>query len=242
MLRLENISGGYRENQPVLKGINLTVKENEVVAIVGQNGAGKSTLAKAVMNMLPFLSGDIYFKEENIRKKNTQEIVNSGLSFFMQGGRIFHHLTVEENLDFAGISLQKKEFQKLKEEVKSYFNLFQNSQNGRFSLKASYLSGGEQHQLALAMIMLKMPDFLILDEPSAGLSPANVKKLYDSLSKIKESRNISILLIEQNVQFAFEFSDRLTLLRQGEIEKKNMDLKDIEKNYFEKNMAYKPGG
>jgi len=232
MLRLENISGGYRENQPVLKGINLTVKENEVVAIVGQNGAGKSTLAKAIMNMLPFLSGDIYLKKENIRKKNTQEIVNSGLSFFMQGGRIFHHLTVEENLNFAGLSLPKKEFEKRKEDVKSYFDLFKNSQNGRSSLKASFLSGGEQHQLALAMVMLKMPDFLILDEPSAGLSPGNVKKLYDSLSKIKENRNISILLIEQNVQIAYEFSDILMLLQQGIIEKKDIKLKEIEKEYF----------
>lgn len=234
MLRLENISGGYRENHPILKGINLTVKENEVVAIVGQNGAGKSTLAKAIMNMLPFLSGDIYFKKENIRKKSTQEIVNSGLGFFIQGGRIFAHLTVEENLNFAGMYLLKKEFQKRKEEVKSYFNLFGNSQNGRSSLKASYLSGGEQHQLALAMVMLKKPDFLILDEPSAGLSPGNVKKLYDSLNKIKNSKDISILLIEQNVQFAYKFSDRLTLLRQGIIEKKGMNLKEIEKEYFDK--------
>lgn len=232
MLRLENISGGYRENQPVLKGINLTVKENEVVAIVGQNGAGKSTLAKAVMHMLPFLSGDIYLKEENIRNKNTQEIVNSGLSFFMQGGRIFHHLTVEENLNFAGLSLPKKEFEKRKEDVKSYFDLFKNSQNGRSSLQASYLSGGEQHQLALAMVMMKNPDFLILDEPSAGLSPGNIKKLYESLNQIKENRNIGILLIEQNVQFAYKFSDRLILLRQGKIVKTKFELKEIEKEYF----------
>ncbi len=121
MLRLENISGGYRENQPVLKGINLTIKENEVVAIVGQNGAGKSTLAKAIVNMLPFLSGDIYFKQENIRKKNTQEIMNSGLSFFMQGGRIFHHLTVEENLDFAGISLKKKRISEIQKRSEIIF-------------------------------------------------------------------------------------------------------------------------
>ncbi len=117
--------------------------------------------------------------------------------------------------------------------MKSYFNLFQNSQNGRSSLKASYLSGGEQHQLALAMVMLKKPDFLILDEPSAGLSPGNVKNLYDSLSKIKENRNISILLIEQNIRFADEFSDMLMLLQQGIIEKKDITLKEIENKFFE---------
>ena len=97
MLKLENITGGYTKNNPILKGINLTVAENEVVAIVGQNGAGKSTLAKAIMNMLPFVSGNIYFNSELLNTKTTHEIVNKGLNFFMQGGRIFPHLTVEEN-------------------------------------------------------------------------------------------------------------------------------------------------
>ena len=103
MLKLENITGGYFKNNPILKGIDLTVAENEVVAIVGQNGAGKST----------------------------QEIVNSGINFFLQGGRIFPHLTVEENLAFAGMGLSKKSFRLRKEEVMSYFDLFKNAGNGR---------------------------------------------------------------------------------------------------------------
>jgi ABC-type branched-subunit amino acid transport system ATPase component len=242
MLKIEKLYGGYTEEASILKAINLQVNENETVAIVGQNGAGKSTLAKAIINMIPFISGNIYFKGENIRKKRTEDIINSGLNYFMQGGKIFPHLTVEENLNFSGISLSKKEILLRKEEVKSYFDLFKNSQNGRFSLEASYLSGGEQHQLALAMVMIKDPEFLILDEPSAGLSPGNVKKLYDSLSKIKKERKISILLIEQNVRFAYKFSDRVTLLKQGKIEKSHMDLREIEKEYFEKNTSDKSGG
>ena len=242
MLKIENIYGGYRENTPILKAINLIVNQNETVAIVGQNGAGKSTLAKAIINMIPFISGNIYFKGQNITKKRTQKIINSGLYYFMQGGRIFPHLSVEKNLSFAGMSLSKKEFLKQKEDIKSYFDVFKNSQNGRLSLKASYLSGGEQHQLALAMIIMKNPEFLILDEPSAGLSPGNVKRLYDCLRKIKEDRKISILLIEQNVQFAYKFSDRVTLLKQGKIEKSEMDIMDIEREYFEKNTANKPRG
>lgn len=235
MLKLENIYGGYRENNNILKGIDLVLAENEVVALIGQNGAGKTTIAKAIMNMLPVFSGDVYFKGENIGKKSVQEIVNSGLGFFMQGGRIFPHLTIEENLSFSGMYLSKQEFQERKKEIESYFDIFEYSKKGRPSLKASYLSGGEQHLLALAMIMLKRPDFLILDEPSAGLSPGNVKKLYDSLNKIKNNNDISILLIEQNVQSAYEFSDRVTLLKQGKIEFSDMDLKDIENEYFERN-------
>jgi len=242
MLKIEKLYGGYTKESSILKAINLQVNENETVAIVGQNGAGKSTLAKAIINQIPFISGNVYFKRENIRKKSTESIINSGLNYFMQGGKIFPHLTVEENLNFAGISLSKKELHSQKEEVKSYFDLFKYSQNGRSSLEASYLSGGEQHQLALAMVMMKNPDFLILDEPSAGLSPGNVKKLYQSLSKIKKQRKISILLIEQNVRFAYKFSDRVTLLKQGKIEKSHMDLEEIEKEYFEKNKVNKPGG
>jgi len=229
MLQLENITGGYTKNNPILKGINLAVEQNKVVAIVGQNGAGKSTLAKAIMNMLPFVSGNIYWNSELLNSKSTQEIVNKGLSFFMQGGRIFPHLTVEENLNFAGMGLSKKELLKRKEGVKTYFDLFK---NGRLNLQASYLSGGEQHQLALAMVMMRKPKFLILDEPSAGLSPGNVKKLYETLNTLKRNLEISILLIEQNVRMAFEFSDTVFLLQQGMLEKTDVSLKQIEQKYF----------
>ena len=229
MLLLENITAGYSKNNPILKGIDLNVAQNEVVAIVGQNGAGKSTLAKAIMNILPFVNGNIYFNGELLNGKTTQQIVHKGLNFFMQGGKVFPHLTVEENLDFAGMDFSKKELQQRKAEIKEYFDLFK---NGRYSLQASYLSGGEQHQLALAMVMMKKPEFLILDEPSAGLSPGNVKRLYEILNKIRNDKNISILLIEQNVQFANEFCDVLKLLQQGFIEKTIIELNQIEKEYF----------
>ena len=100
--------------------------------------------------------------------------------------------------------------------------LFKNAANGRLNLHASYLSGGEQRQLALAMVSMKKPKLLILDEPSAGLSPGSVKRLYKILTKIKEKGKNSILLIEQNVKMAFEFSDELLLLKEGLIEKQAM--------------------
>jgi len=229
MLKLENIVGGYTKNNPILKGIILTVVENEVVAIVGQNGAGKSTLAKAIMNMLPFVMGNIHFKDELLNGKTTQQIVHKGLNFFMQGGQVFPHLTVEENLDFAGMGFSKKELQQRKAEIKGYFDLFK---NGRYNLQASYLSGGEQHQLALAMVMLRKPEFLIFDEPSAGLSPGNVKTLYQILTALKNNLEIGILLIEQNVKMAFDFSDSVLLLRDGLIEQEQMTLEHVEKQYF----------
>ena len=219
MLQLSDITAGYTKENMILKGINLTVGDNDVVAIVGQNGSGKSTLAKSVMNLVPYIEGKIIFNGDDISKKETPSISKSGVSFFMQGGRIFPNLTVEENLIFASDDLNKREYAERLDAIKTYFELFN---NGRMNLQASYLSGGEQHQLALAMVLMQKPKFLILDEPSAGLSPTNVKSLYKALYKIKENEVKSILIIEQNVNAAIEFSNRVVLLQEGTIAKEEL--------------------
>jgi len=236
MLELKNISAGYTKENMILKGINMTVSDNEVVAIVGQNGSGKSTLAKSVLNLVPYIEGEIKFNDENISKKDTAVISKKGVGFFMQGGRIFPNLTVEENLIFAGRDLNKKGYAERINTIKTYFELFN---NGRMGLQASYLSGGEQHQLALAMVLMQKPKFLILDEPSAGLSPANVKSLYKTLFRIKENEVKSILIIEQNVNAAIEFSNCVVLLQEGKIAKlelsKNLNSpKKIDELFFGK--------
>ncbi len=219
MLELKNISAGYTKGNMILKDINLTVGENEVVAIVGQNGSGKSTLAKSILNLVPYIEGEIKFKSEDITRNDTAVISKKGIGFFMQGGKVFPNLLVEENLIFSSGDLSKKKYTKRLDTVKTYFELFN---NGRMNLKGSYLSGGEQHQLALAMVLMQKPKFLILDEPSAGLSPANVKSLYNALYKIKENEVKSILIIEQNVNAAIEFSNCIVLLQEGKIAKKEL--------------------
>jgi len=219
MLNLKNITAGYVKENMILKGINLTVGDNEVVAIVGQNGSGKSTLAKSILNLVPYTEGEILFDGDSIIRKETPLISKYGIGFFMQGGRTFPNLTVEENLIFASGNLNRKDFAERLNAFKAYFELFN---NGRMNLQASYLSGGEQHQLALAMVLMNKPKFLILDEPSAGLSPANVKSLYSALNKIKEKDVKSILIIEQNVNAAIEFSNRIVLLQEGSITKEEL--------------------
>jgi len=237
MLSLKNITAGYTKENMILKGIDLTVNENEVVAIVGQNGSGKSTLAKSILNLVPHINGEIKFNGNDISGKETPAISKKGIGFFMQGGRIFPNLTVEENLIFASGDLNKKDYDERLNTIKAYFELFN---NGRMNLQASYLSGGEQHQLALAMVLMQKPKFLILDEPSAGLSPANVKSLYVTLYKIKENEVKSILIIEQNVNSAIEFSDRVVLLEEGKITReessKNLNSPEkVDEFFFELN-------
>lgn len=216
MLSLKNITAGYTWENMILKEINLSVAHNEVVAVVGPNGSGKSTLAKAVMNMVPYIEGEIRFNGDDISKQETSIIAKSGIGFFLQGGRIFPNLTVEENLIFANDGMKRSDYRARIKTLRSYFELFA---NGRMELPASYLSGGEQHQLALAMVLMNKPKFLILDEPSAGLSPGNVRSLYTALNKIKEKEVNSMMVIEQNVGFGIEFSDRVVLLEEGKIVK-----------------------
>ena len=234
MLTIKNLKAGYRPTHNILHGIDLEIKRNEVLAVIGQNGAGKSTLAKAIVNLLPYKQGTVIFDGMDITKLSTRQIINSGIGYFMQGGRVFPHLTIKENLLFAAGKMSKDEFSEQVETLRPYFDLLQKVDMNK---EASYLSGGEKHQLSLFMTLLRSPKFLILDEPSAGLSPGNVQKMYDILRHLKEKKEITILLIEQNVEKALEFADRVALLKVGKITKiveseRQTAIEDINKFYF----------
>jgi ABC-type branched-subunit amino acid transport system ATPase component len=189
------------------------VGDGEVVGMLGQNGSGKSTLAKAVCGMVPFFVGEILFNGKSITGLPTNEIARLGVGFFQQGGKIFPNLTTQENLFFALGGLNSKEKQQRINEVGAWFEILRRSD--RSKLKASYLSGGEKHQLALAMIIVQNPKFLILDEPSAGLSPGNANEVYNILFEMSKNRHFNCLLIEQNPTFAANFSQRLISIREG---------------------------
>ena len=195
MLEIRNLKCAYTQNNFIIKGLNLTINNNEVVGIIGQNGSGKSTLAKSILHLVPYVSGEIDFNGKSIINKKTNEISNMGIGFFLQGGRIFPNLTIQENMDFVCGNINKQERLDRLLKISIIFDLFK---RGRMNLKASYLSGGEQHQLALAMLLIQEPRLLILDEPSAGLSPEKIKKTYKILDTIKKRMDVSILLIEQN--------------------------------------------
>ncbi len=207
ILQLKNIKGGYRKNSDILKGIDLEISERETIAVIGQNGAGKSTLAKAIINFLPYRKGAIFFQGKNITGYSTRRLNETGIVYFMQGGRVFPGLSVKENMLFAALNQKNPDFD---------YSLFPDLQKHWLD-DAGLLSGGERHHLALAMALIKKPKLLILDEPSAGLSPVATLKLYEILNQVITSYSLSILLIEQNVKNAVDFSDRVAVLQQGKI-------------------------
>jgi len=221
MLELQNIKGGYIVGNDILNGVDLSIHMGEAVGIIGLNGSGKSTLGKAIMNMLTYQSGELIFKNEIITKLKTNELSRKGLSFFLQGGQIFDDLSVWDNLLLSAngyisdITL-----------IQEYFSLLRGNKNKFKNLGADKLSGGERHQLALAMCLLRKPSFLILDEPSAGLSPAMAKSLYEVLTILRKEQNLTILLIEQNIALAIDFCNKIYLLDRGKISRQ-FDKKDI---------------
>ena len=219
ILNIKDLKAGYTKGNYILNGLKLEIRQNEIIAIVGQNGAGKSTLAKAIMGLIPYTTGSLKFIDEELINRNysSEKMYFKGISFFMQGGEVFRNLTVDENLQFAGRKLDKKKYGKKCKKVFSYFDLFEDNRKGK--MKASFLSGGEQHQLALAMVLMQTPKLLILDEPSAGLSPLNRDKMFSAIEKVRNELNISILLIEQNVNEAVKISDKVGLLKLGKIDK-----------------------
>lgn len=223
-LELKDIKGGYTKNVDILRGVSLSIEEGEALGIIGLNGSGKSTLGKSIMNMLPHQSGTIILDGEDISELSTSEIASRGISIMHQGGKVFDSLTVDENLSLAG--KMSSEFQKL-------IPLLQEGIGRRM---ADRLSGGQRHQLALAMALLNRPRLVILDEPSAGLSPKAVDDMYSILSTVKKELGISIILIEQNISKAISFCDRSLLIAQGQIEQEftSQDIKEIEKIMFNK--------
>ena len=209
ILECNGIAAGYVKGLNILQGVDLVVSEGEIVSIIGPNGAGKSTLLKAIMGLLNISAGRFFI--EGIEKTNlpTHKIVNEGVGYVPQVENVFPSLTIEENLEMGSWSLGKKG--KL-----SIEKLFQDFPllNERRKEKAGNLSGGQRQILALARALVTSPKLLLLDEPSAGLSPLAIVDVFKTIKEINE-KGVPILLVEQNAKRALKFSDRGYVLDQG---------------------------
>ena len=204
-----------------------------MVGVLGLNGSGKSTLGKAVMNMIPRREGEIRFCGKSITSLTTHELAMQGIAIMQQGGQVFTTMSVWENLQLAFGDKKNDEYVAVLKEI---LPLLSRPKKELQRTMADKLSGGQRHQLALAMTLARRPKLAILDEPSAGLSPKSVEEMYKILQQVRERLGVTILLIEQNIAKAIDFCDRSILLSQGTIAHEFIDgtLADVEKIMFNK--------
>ena len=212
LLKISGLSGGYKQNVDILHGIDLSIQKGEILGVIGLNGSGKSTLGKAIVNMIPFKQGKVELNGVDISSLSTHAIIQQGISIMQQGGQVFNNLTIWENIELA-FRQNHSSF----EMIRAFVPLLQRPQKELQHKMADKLSGGQKHQLALAMALASSPPLLIMDEPSAGLSPIAVEEMYRIIAAAQEKFQISILLIEQNVSKAVQNCDRCVLLSQGSI-------------------------
>tara|TARA_Y100000748_G_scaffold204186_1_gene170971 strand:- start:230 stop:946 length:717 start_codon:yes stop_codon:yes gene_type:complete len=209
VIECNGIAAGYVKGLNILQGVDLIVNEKEIVSIIGPNGAGKSTLLKAIMGIINVSGGRFYINGNEKTNTPTHEIVREGVGYVPQVENVFPSLTIEENLEIGSWTLNSN----IKESISKIFQDFPMLKERRKD-KAGNLSGGQRQILALARALTTSPEILLLDEPSAGLSPVAIKEIFEIIKNIN-SNGVAILLVEQNAKRALNFSDRGYVLDQG---------------------------
>ena len=210
LLQVSGLSAGYGKII-VLEGVDLTIAAGEIVALLGPNGAGKTTLLKAVSGLLP-RTGKVQFAGRDISTASPRETVDAGLVHVVEGHRVFTNLTVFDNLLLAGYGLERTARAAQVDEALSFFPEIA----AKRADKAGSLSGGQQQMLAVAQGLVRRPRLLMLDEPSAGLSPVLVDRVLSAAARLRDA-GTAILLVEQLIEKALALADRVYALARGSI-------------------------
>ncbi|WP_170386327.1 ABC transporter ATP-binding protein [Ruegeria atlantica] len=211
-LEVTNLSAGYGEND-VLQGIDLTIPPKSITALIGANGAGKTTFLKTVTGLLPGRTGSIKLFGEELTSKKPYKIAEAGFALSPEGKQLFPEMTVEENLIVGAHNVRARSARnQTLEEVYSLFSILKEKRND----PAASLSGGQQQMVAVGRALMAKPKVLALDEPSLGLAPIMVDRLFESIARIREL-DLAILIIEQNVFQVLEMADYGYVLENGEV-------------------------
>lgn len=204
---------GYGKKQ-VVSGVSLEVGKGEIVALIGHNGAGKSTLLKAIFGMLPVWSGEVRLYGRALDGAKPRDLLRAGVAYVPQGNRVFTDMSVRENLEMGGVTLQKK--QQVKNGLERALALFP-ALTPLLKRRAGTLSGGEKQMLALSMGLMTSPRLLLLDEPSLGLGPGLVTQALAHVRGLNERDGVSTLIVEQKVREVLKIAHRVVVLRNGRV-------------------------
>ena len=221
MLKISDLHAYYGKSH-ILRGVNLTINKGEIIALLGRNGVGRSTLVKSIMGLVP-ITGSILYKDNEIVGNATHDIALKGIGYVPENRDVFSTLTVKENL-LLGV---KDKNVKAEWTVEEMFSLFPNLKE-RADVIASAISGGEQQMLTMCRCLMGNPEFMMIDEPTEGLSPQMVETVAELLKKIA-SKGIAILLVEQKLTIALRLARRVYLMGHGEIVFEGTP-KELEKN------------
>ena len=211
LLEVDDIHAHYGAIE-ALKGVSMTVGEGEVVTLIGSNGAGKSTTLRSISGLTPASSGKITFSGEEITRVPAHEIVTRGIALAPEGRHCFPRMTVRENLDLGA---HRRRGPDIAQDLERVYELFPRLQE-RERQKAGTMSGGEQQMLAIGRALMARPKLLMLDEPSMGIAPILVQRIYETIAQINRD-GVAILLVEQNANYALEISRRAYVLETGRI-------------------------
>ena len=211
VLEIKNLEGGYGSVQ-ILYGIDMHVDEGEFVTIIGPNGCGKSTLIKTIFGSATFYSGDVEYHGDNVSGWRTDRLVNLGIAYVPQVDNVFPSLSVLENLQMGGNSIPRV---LLNERIERSLEMFPDLRNREYDLAAS-LSGGERQMLAISRALISDPKFLLLDEPTAALSPLYQQQIIESIDSLRKV-GITILIVEQNARLSLARSDRGYIMSNGKV-------------------------
>lgn len=212
MLLIENLRAGYGSTE-VLHGVSLAVGPGEMVAVLGRNGVGKTTLLRAIVGQLPATGGSVSLADRDLTKVKQHRRARAGIAYVPQGREIFPKLSVLDNLRIAAFGTEQRGWESSLEDLLDEFPILRE----KASQPGGSLSGGQQQVLALARALMTRPRVLLLDEPSEGIQPSTVDQIAETIVRINDDRGISVILVEQNLDFAAKIADTAYLMAKGEI-------------------------
>jgi branched-chain amino acid transport system ATP-binding protein/urea transport system ATP-binding protein len=224
MLQVRDLKAGYIRGAPVLRGLDLDLARGECIALMGRNGMGKTTFVKALMGVLPHISGSIKFLDQELVARPPYRISNAGIAYVPQGREIFPDFTVEQNLTMGRIGKRKQRNESF-DFVYDYFPVLAE----RRKQLGGTMSGGQQQQLAIARALVGRPDLLLLDEPSEGIQPSIVQEMAAILRRIVEQEKMTVIVVEQNLELVRRLAHHVHFIENGLI-KSGIAVDEINRN------------